>query len=69
MAYACSMKYFKNATIRACEDLRVNTGCKILEIVITVYWESFTEENIRGFWNDCQCFLAAILYLLITYLD
>ena len=36
----------------------------------TIYWESFTEENIRefcGFWNDRECFLAAILYL--NYLD
>ena len=52
MAYVCSVKYFKNATIRACEDLRVNVGYRILEIVITVYWESFTEENICEFWND-----------------
>ena len=34
----------------------------------TVYWESFTEENIcefRGFWNDREFFLATILYLVI----
>ena len=32
---------------------------------ISVYWESFTEENICefcGFWNDHNCFLAAIFY-------
>ena len=32
----------------------------------TVYWESFTEENIQkfcGFWNDHECFLATIFYL------
>ena len=34
----------------------------------TVYWESFTEENIhefRGFWSDRKCFLATIFYLVI----
>ena len=34
----------------------------------TLYWESFMEENIRdfrGFWNDCECFLVTIFYLVI----
>ena len=36
--------------------------------VSTVYWESFTEENIRKlrrFWDDHECFIATIFYLLI----
>ena len=39
---------------------------KLLESLTTVYWESFTEENIRDickFWNDHECFLATIFYL------
>ena len=38
-------------------------------IVNTIYWESFTEENIRefqGFWNDRECFLATIFHLSFT---
>ena len=41
----------------------------LLKVVCnTVYWESFMEENIheiRGFWNDHECFLAVIFNLLI----
>ena len=36
--------------------------------VDTIYWESFTEENIRefrGFWNHREYFLATIFYLVI----
>ena len=35
--------------------------------IVTVYCESFTEENIHdsyGFWNDHECFLAIIFYYL-----
>ena len=42
--------------------------CAVSYVTHTVYWESFTEENIRDFrrfWNDCECFLATIFYLVI----
>ena len=43
--------------------------CRHLCKPCTVYWESFTEQNIHEFyrfWNDCECFLATIFYLLIV---
>ena len=35
-------------------------GCLNIFKSYTVYWASFTEENVRefcGFWNDCDFFL------------
>ena len=42
--------------------------CQVLQIGShAVYWESFTENihEFSGFGNDCECFLANILYPLI----